>query len=169
MKAIRTITPTTARHLFIAQQRLAGPRPPANAAGIMEVVRDLGCLQLDPISAVARSHMLVLWSRLGPYDRAHLDTLMWQERKLFEYWAHAASIVLTEDYAIHNLRMRRYGKADSTWHQRIRAWMEKNDALRRHIKTELRRNGPLPSRALQEQGLHPLNWVSSGWTSERNI
>ena len=64
-------------------------------------MRDLGCLQIDPISVVARSHLLVLWSRLGPYDVAHLDQLLWDDRSLFEYWAHAASIVLTEDFPIH--------------------------------------------------------------------
>jgi uncharacterized protein YcaQ len=105
---MKTISLALARRLAITKQRLAGPRPPADTHGIMEVIRDLGCLQLDPTSIVARSHRLVLWSRLGPYDLAHLDALLWKERQLFEYWAHAASIVLTEDYPIHNLRMRQY-------------------------------------------------------------
>ncbi|HEX2250079.1 MAG TPA: crosslink repair DNA glycosylase YcaQ family protein, partial [Gemmatimonadales bacterium] len=74
----------------------------------MDVARDLGCLQLDPISVVAKSHLLVLWSRLGPYALKDLDALLWRERRLFEYWAHMASIVLTEDYPIHHLLMRQY-------------------------------------------------------------
>ena len=61
----------------------------------MEVATDLAFLQLDPISVVARSHQLVLWSRLGGYDRADLDTLLWRDRCLFEYWAHAACLVPT--------------------------------------------------------------------------
>src|SRR2546425_311588 len=115
MKPIRTISPTIARRMAVARQRLAGPRPPAETAGMMDILSDIGCLQLDPISAVARSHLLVMWSRLGPYDPAHLDTLLWEERQLFEYWAHAASIVLTADYQIHNLMMRRYGTRDTNW------------------------------------------------------
>ncbi|HEY2287658.1 MAG TPA: crosslink repair DNA glycosylase YcaQ family protein [Streptosporangiaceae bacterium] len=50
----------------------------------------LRVLQLNPVNVVARSHLLVLWSRLGPFDRADLDTLLWRERWLFEYWTHAA-------------------------------------------------------------------------------
>jgi hypothetical protein len=86
------ITPTLARRLAVVRQRLAGPRPAADPDGIFQLVRDLGCLQLDPTSAVARSHLLVSWSRLGRYDPAHLDTLLWQERRLFEFWAHAAAV-----------------------------------------------------------------------------
>ena len=55
---------------------MAGPRPANDANGILETVRDLGCLQLDPISVVARSHQLVLWSRLGRYHLADLDSLL---------------------------------------------------------------------------------------------
>jgi len=91
-----TLSPQLTRRLFITKQRLAGEK----ATSIMDVVRDINCVQIDPISAVARSHQLVLFSRLGNYDLDGLDTLLWDERKLFEYWAHCASIVLTEDYPI---------------------------------------------------------------------
>src|SRR5919202_1863418 len=159
----RVISPELARRLAIVRQRLAGPRPPADAAGIIEVVRDLGCLQLDPISAVARSHLLVLQSRLGPYDPAHLDTLLWAERSLFEYWAHAASIVLTEDYPLHAPMMRRYAKGSTGWAKSVREWMAQNEPLRRHILEELERRGPLPSREFEDRTKR--GWESTGWNA----
>lgn len=121
MKETPVISRTLARRLAIVAQGLAGPRPRAGAEGIMDVIGRLGCLQLDPINIVARSHLLVLWSRLGPYDPGLLDVLLWQERRLFEYWAHAASIVLTEDYPIHQMRMRSYGKGSDGWSQQVNA------------------------------------------------
>lgn len=159
-----TLSPTLARRLAITRQRLAGPRLPPDATGIMEVVRDLGCLQLDPINVVARSHQLVLFSRLGPFDLAHLDTLLWQERQLFEYWAHCASIVLTEDYPIFNRFMRHPG-----WSDRTQTWATQNKKLQQYVLGQIRRHGPLPSRHLEEDGIHPAAWVSTGWTSGRNI
>ena len=165
--ALRTLTPTLARRLAITRQHLAGQRAPATADNILNIVRDLGCLQLDPISVVARSHRLVLWSRLGAYDPAHLDALLWRERKLFEYWAHCASIVLTEDYPIHRAFMRNYAADDSAWSRRVRKWLKDNDALRRTIITRLRREGPLPARAFE--GTEARAWVSTGWTSGRNV
>jgi uncharacterized protein YcaQ len=144
---MRTISPAQARRLAITRQFLAGPRPRADAEGILGLVRELGCLQLDPISAVARSHLLVLWSRLGRYDPSVLDTLLWQNRRLFEYWAHAASIVLTEDYPIHSLRMRAGPSAARSWERRVWDWVEANSALREQILSQLRQSGPLPARA----------------------
>ncbi|HET9973734.1 MAG TPA: crosslink repair DNA glycosylase YcaQ family protein, partial [Streptosporangiaceae bacterium] len=82
-----------ARRLAVRSQHLAGPGPAAGLDGLRQVLRGLRVLQLDPVNVVARSHLLVLWSRLGAFDRADLDTLLWRERWLFEYWAHAASIV----------------------------------------------------------------------------
>jgi uncharacterized protein YcaQ len=85
MKPLRTLSSVQARRLTITRQHLAGERAPANARGIMKVMRDLGCLQIDSISAVAPTPYLVLWSRLGAYDPAHLHALLWRDRKLFEY------------------------------------------------------------------------------------
>jgi uncharacterized protein YcaQ len=152
--------------MAVAKQGLAGPRRLATGAGALELVRDLRCLQLDPISAVARSHLLVLWSRLGAFDRALVDQLLWEERSLFEYWAHAASIVLTEDYPIHRLRMRAW-PGDGTWQRRVVAWMEENRSLKRSILGQLRGNGPMPSRGFRDRAV--AVWTSTGWTNERNV
>ena len=103
-----TLSLEQARRLAICSQHLAGPWPGAGLELMREVLRGLRALQLDPVSVVARNQLFVLWSRLGAFDRADLDTLLWQERWLFEYWAHAASIVLTEDYPGHHTMMREY-------------------------------------------------------------
>lgn len=91
-----------ARRLAVARQRLSGPRPkPVTTDDIHALVRAIGCLQLDPTSIVARNHLLVLFSRHGPYDPKLVDVLLWDERRLYEYWAHRASIVPTEDRGLH--------------------------------------------------------------------
>lgn len=168
-KAVRTISPATARRLAITKQHLAGARHEPTPEGILDVVRDLGCLQLDPLSTVSRSHTLVVFSRVGPYNIADIDRLIYHDRKLFEYWAHAASIVLTEEYPIHHLRMRTYAKTDDPWHIRIAEWIQDNKALRDTILREIKRNGPVSSRVLSESGIAPKTWVSSGWTNDRNV
>ena len=164
MTNLPILSPPLARRLAIAKQRLAGPLPKPDADGMIEVVRDLGCLQLDPIGVVARSHQLVLFSRLGAHDPTHLDQLLWQERRVFEYWAHCASIVLTEDYPLYSPLMRAY-----PWSGRTRAWVRQNEKLRRYVLQRVRRDGPLLSRHIEEDGLDPEAWVSTGWTSGRNI
>jgi uncharacterized protein YcaQ len=153
------LTPTVARRLAIYRQRLAGPRPPATAEGILDVTRGLGCLQLDPTRAVARSHLLVLWSRLGIYDPSELDRLMWDERKLFEDWAHCASIVLTEDYPIFAaLKGRRSAE--------VQQWMAENAEMRRHVLELITERGPLPVGAFEDRAA--VRWQSEGWNAGRN-
>lgn len=169
MTSLRTISPGTARRLAITKQHLAHERYEPTAKGIYQVVNDIGCLQLDPLSTVARSHTLVVFSRVGPYKISDLDDLIYRDRKLFEYWAHAASIVLTQEYPVHHLRMREYAKGDDPWYQRVRAWIEQNKPLHDRILREIKRNGPISLRALTEGGEAPKAWVSSGWTGDRNV
>jgi hypothetical protein len=162
-----SLTPQSVRRLAITRQRLAGPGPANSRDGLMEIFRDLGCIQIDPIRAVERTQYLVLWSRLGAYDPAHLAKLLWQEKSLFEYWAHAASIVLTEDYPIHQAQMRRFASDDSSISQKVRAWLQANDKLRRHILQRLAQDGPLAATEFEDLTVVP--WTSTGWTHERNV
>ncbi len=162
-----TLSPQTARRLAITRQRLAGPRPQPNSAGILELLQDIRCLQIDPIRAVERTQYLVLWSRLGPYHPADLDALCWKTRQVFEYWAHAASIVLTEDYPLHQARMRRYTKTDSVWSERIQTWLAENNKLRQHLYHRLKTEGPLASNEIEDLTVVP--WKSTGWNNDRNV
>lgn len=166
---IRPLSIDTARRLAITKQRLSGSRPAADAAGLLDIARSIRCFQLDPISAVARSHTLVAFSRLGPYDVRLFDQLLFDDHTLFEFWAHAASIVLMEDYAIHSVAMRGYVRGDTGWEARVRAWMHENQPLHDAIMSEIRAHGPRLSRQLEQEGLHPEGWVSTGWTSGRNV
>src|SRR5687767_6984212 len=92
-----------ARRLTITKQRLAGPKLPANAKGIVDVALDIGCLQIDPIRVVEQPQYLIPWSRVGYYKHAVLDKALYEDRTLFHFWAHAASLVPTMDYPIHQV------------------------------------------------------------------
>ncbi len=157
----------TARRLAITKQRLAGGRPSATSDGLLETVRSIGCLQIDPTKVVARTQHLVLWSRLGEYDTTLLDKVAYEDRSLFEYWGHAWSYVLAEHLPIHRLRMTSYARGNELWAERVRTWMKANDTFRRYVMSQLKRHGPLPAKALEDRSVVP--WPSSGWTNERNV
>ena len=166
LMAVRQISPQNARRLAITKQQLSAPQPPKDIAGILALIRQLGCLQLDPVRVVERTHLLVLWSRLGCFKREELDKLLWEERHLFEYWAHAASIVLTEHLSLHHGLMRRYGNGDRKYEQRMRKWVTANDAFKKYILAELGKGIPLATTELEDRSVVP--WESDGWSKGRN-
>ncbi|MGH2671402.1 MAG: winged helix-turn-helix domain-containing protein [Actinomycetota bacterium] len=166
MTVLRRIDVATARRLAIAKQRLAGPTPLSSPARVLDVIRSIRCVQLDPISVVARSPLLVLRSRFDGFQPKHLDRLLYRDRSLFEYWAHAASIVLSEDYPIFRYRMRSWPGTEA-WGERVRGWIQSNAKLRRSVLTELRRRGPLRLRDFPDDSVE--SWESSGWTRDRNV
>ncbi len=136
---------------------------------MLGVVRSIRCVQLDPIAVVARSPLLVLGSRIAGFDPRHLDRLLWRDRAVYEYWAHAASIVLAEDHPIHAWYMRQYARDDgSGWNRRRLDWMAANARLKRSVLAQIRRDGPVLARRISG-GLTGESWRSSGWTNERNV
>ena len=96
-----SLTLPQARALMLAAQGLL--QPPAITASkddVLACIRQMGALQIDTIHVVARSPYLVLWSRLGAYTPAWLDEHL-AEGRLFEYWAHAACFLPSEDFGLH--------------------------------------------------------------------
>jgi uncharacterized protein YcaQ len=114
-------------------------------SSLLDVVRRLGFLQMDPIASIATPHHLVPYSRIGAYEVAELDRLLWEERKLFEWNAFIWPI---EDLPLVRARMRRSRRAGSAW---AREFLDENRAFRRHLLRELERNGPMLSRDLKTE------------------
>jgi uncharacterized protein YcaQ len=139
------VSPAEARRIAVRSQLLDG-----SATDVLSTVRHLGRLQIDPISTVASPQYLVLWSRLGPYDRAELDRLLWEKKRLFEW---NAFIYPVEDLPLIRAVMREpWGQFK--WHGWAKEFMKEQAGLRRYILRELERNGPLPSRELQHHAAH---------------
>ena len=139
-----------ARRIAVRAQALDG-----SAKNVLDVVRRLGFLQMDPISTVARPQHLVLYSRLGGFDQGELDRLIWEERKLFEWNAFIWPIA---DMPLVRARMRHRRASANAWG---RDFLEANGRLRRYVLRELERNGPLLSRELKADllpGGEPHRW-----------
>ena len=131
-----------------------------SATGVLQTVRRLGFLQIDPISTVAPPQRLVLWSRLGSYDPGELDRLLWKERKLFEWGAFIWPI---EDFPLIRARMRRR-RGTYTHEKRGAEFLRTNARFKRHLLRELEMRGPLPSREIEADLMvsrDPHDWWGS--------
>ena len=129
-------------------------------------MRQLNCVQIDPIRAVERTQLLVLWSRMGRFEPSLLDDLQ-EERLIIEAWAHCASFVLTEDYSLFRRWTGRAYTSSGVWSERVRAWMEENAELEAHIIERLGADGPLSSKGFADLAVIP--WESAGWTSGSTV
>ncbi|MGN6378718.1 MAG: winged helix-turn-helix domain-containing protein, partial [Gaiellales bacterium] len=140
----RIVDPDQARRIAVRAQLLDG-----SAGGVLDTVQRLGFLQLDPIATVATPQILVLWSRLGAFDPAELDRLLWQERALIEWDAYIWPI---ESLPMLRAWMRGYRRPDDSargrWH---RDFLARNRRFRTYVLGELERRGPLLSRELEDR------------------
>jgi uncharacterized protein YcaQ len=137
--------PALRRHV-IAHQRFVTRVRTARAKEVESAIRRLSCVQLDSISTVERSHRIVLSSRIGVYAPGTVSRLLGQGR-VFEYWAHEASLLPVEDFPLFRWRMRGRGH----WGSHDRALRE-HPEVAEHVLAEIRARGALGSRDFEGEG-----------------
>lgn len=100
-----------ARRIVLAAQGFAGRRGEHPTSGHIQRVLDrLGLFQIDSVNVLTRAHYLPAFSRFGSYDRAALEQAAWgarRHRRMFEYWAHEASLLPLDLHPLLRWRMAR--------------------------------------------------------------
>ena len=82
------------------------------------MIEQLALHQIDSVNVVVRAHYLPLFSRLGAYSRTLLEQAAWgprSKRRLFEYWAHEASLLPHDLQPLLRWRMARAENGIGTW------------------------------------------------------
>ncbi|HWD64840.1 MAG TPA: crosslink repair DNA glycosylase YcaQ family protein [Solirubrobacteraceae bacterium] len=136
-----------ARRLALAAQGFDRPRPASvSTRHILGLVRRLGLLQLDSVNVFCRSHYVPVFSRLGPYDLALLDRLAGhgvgsrRGRRLFEYWAHEASLV---PFELHPLLRWRMAQVDTAAWRSIARVAHESPELIEEVEALVASDGPI--------------------------
>lgn len=135
-----------ARRSALWAQGLLGARsapesPRKREESVIDMLGDLGAVQLDTISVLARSHELVAYARLGALGRNAVEAAYWNGDSAFEYWSHAACILPMEEWPWFAFRRRHYARKGERWHGVPQASLTS-------ITERLRLEGPLTTREL---------------------
>ena len=137
---MRTLTLSEARRVALAALGFARKRPQRPSASDMSrVIHELGLLQIDSVNVLIPAHYQVVYARLGPYDRASLDNVIYKTGQFTEQWAHEASILPIETWPLLRHRMESF---------RLRPWgvgefMDQFPDYVDWVLDEVRRRGPL--------------------------
>src|SRR3954452_14920057 len=147
MRAVGGLSASAARRIALAAQGFAEPRPTGavTARHLRRVLDRVVILQIDSVNVFSRAHYLPLFARLGPYPRAALDQLTGYVPKpknpaMFEYWAHAASLVPVELQPLLRWRMAR---ADEEPWPGIRRIARENPGLLEDVVKLVTDQGPI--------------------------
>src|SRR5687767_13229418 len=155
-----------ARRIALAAQGFGPPRPAAVKQGhLSRTVSRLGLHQIDSVNVLVRAHYLPAFSRLGAYDRGLIDRDAWgpkRERRLFEYWAHEASLLPMEIHPLLRWRMASAERGEIGWGS-LRAYAGERRPEAQAILERIRGEGPLAASDF-ESGKSRSGWWEWGDT-----
>ncbi|TCP31571.1 hypothetical protein EV207_10260 [Scopulibacillus darangshiensis] len=145
MKTFISVSKAEARRFLLATQFLYPfepcPKKSSDSEAALRMIRRLECVQLDPVSVVERNQHLVLAARIPGYRPEHLYQLL-SQGEVFEYIANAACVIPIEDYPIFNPIRDRLQK-------QVGSSLKQVDQTVTAVLAQLKRRGPLPSRAFK--------------------
>jgi uncharacterized protein YcaQ len=161
IKALRTLA-LVAQDLHLP----IGGEPAIDTETLLALIERLGCLQIDTLQRVHRSHYLAIWSRRGTYSTGLLDALAYGgvddngqpiERKLFEFWFHAACLLPFSAYRFRMYRMQYVAQGGGSY---TRSWLAKPGTRRllQEVHDRVRRHGPLRVRDFEHDGKRQGTW-----------
>ena len=99
-----------ARRVALAAQGFDRARPSSatDVRHFRRAMRAIAVLQLDYVNVLLPAHFMMIWSRLGAYDRTRFEHYLYDSGEYLEQWAHEASIVASSDWPLLEHRRKAY-------------------------------------------------------------
>ena len=141
-----------ARRIALSAQGLARPRPagPVSERRLLALAETLNLFQIDSVNVVSRAHYLPAFSRLGAYPTQLLDRAAWgKPRRLFEYWAHEASLLPFELHPLLRWRMAEAERGEAGW-KSLRSFVDERRGEADAILARIAAEGPLAASDLEK-------------------
>ena len=95
-----TLTNRQARQFMLLKQGLIGAHRFTGKQGVLDFVRQAGCIQFDPVDVCGRNADIVLNSRVEGYKKEILDELLYKDRRLVDFFDKNLSIFPVEDLPV---------------------------------------------------------------------
>jgi len=141
-----------ARKLVLLSQKLPPSRQAGNAvSATLAAITHLGYIQIDTISVIQRAHHHTLWNRNPRYTASHLDQLL-QEKRIFEYWSHAAAYLPMQDFRYNLIKKRAIANGEQGH------WYERDTKLMKSVLARIGAEGPLMAKDFQCSGKTTGEW-----------
>ncbi len=160
---MRTITKAQAGRFLLLWHGLLGEHQFAGKQGVLDFVRQAGCIQFDPVDVCGRNAELTLQSRVKGFTKAMLQELLYRDRLLIDYTDKNQAILPVEDWPCFS-RFREEAKKSGRRFEGL-------DALEAQAKAYIRENGPVDSASLPIEGnifWHSVIHWSGNWHGESN-
>lgn len=156
-----------ARRIALGAQGFGKARPRAGIgpAYLARTIARVQLHQIDSVNVLTRAHYLPLFSRLGAYPRDLLDKTAWgRPRRLFEYWAHEASLLPFELHPLLRWRMARAERGETIWGG-LRRWAGEQRGEAEALLARIEAEGPLAASDVAETRGEGGWW---GWSDTKS-
>lgn len=119
----------------------------------LAAIKQLGYVQLDTLTVVARAHEHTLWNRLPAFRPSHIEKLQ-LEGELFEHWSHALALLPMVNYRYALPLMQRIAAGEVHWYKK-----DKKETTK--VLARIRNEGPLSSKDFQDKPQQKAMWSRS--------
>lgn len=109
-------------------------------------MRNVCVLQLDFVNVLLPAHFLIIWSRLGAYDRSRFEHFIYNSGEFTEQWAHEASIVPVSDWPLLEHRRSTF----EGWNSNPVKKLADRDSYLRDVLSLVRRQGAVTANDLPQ-------------------
>jgi len=151
-RSTESLSISQARKLVLLSQRVPPKKQAANPLdATLSAIEHLGYIQIDTISAIQRAHHHTLWNRNPKYLTSHLEELM-DDKKIFEYWSHAAAYLPIRDYRYSLPRKQAIARGEENH------WYTRDEKLMKWVLKRIDSQGPLMAKDFENTGKKIGEW-----------